>query len=178
MSVDTPQVIVVYATAAGSTRSIAERIAERMTARGCPARAVDVDDGPDLTDAGVVVLGSAVHSMQFLPSAVEFVRTHRRELRSRDVHVFSVGLGPALRGPIGRLVDGRVPSQIADLAETIGARELHAFAGHLERDGMGTLSRILYRLMGGGRYGDLRDLDDIDAWADHLAETVVHPRPA
>jgi menaquinone-dependent protoporphyrinogen oxidase len=56
-------VVVTYATAAGSTAGIAERIASVLRDGGC-----DVDCGPagpavDLEQVDAVVVGSAVHDM-------------------------------------------------------------------------------------------------------------------
>jgi menaquinone-dependent protoporphyrinogen oxidase len=60
---DAPRVLVAYATAAGSTAGIAERIAEILRTTGCEAACRPA--GPDVDPAGfdALVLGSAVHNM-------------------------------------------------------------------------------------------------------------------
>jgi menaquinone-dependent protoporphyrinogen oxidase len=62
-----PRVLVSYATAAGSTAGIAERIAGvlRTASRDAVCRPADPD--PDLADFDALVLGSAVHDMAWLP---------------------------------------------------------------------------------------------------------------
>ncbi|WP_459958665.1 flavodoxin domain-containing protein [Nocardia sp. IFM 10818] len=172
-----PRIAVVYATAQGSTREIAEYIGEDLSARGATVEIADVEHAPDLTRFDAVILGSAVHDMDFLPAATEYVHSHRAELGSRDVWLFGVGLGPALRGPIGRRVGRRVPKKIAALRDSINPREYRCFAGHYERVGVSLKARILYRLMGGGRYGDLRDWTAIGLWSYHIAEELRLQRP-
>jgi menaquinone-dependent protoporphyrinogen oxidase len=46
------------------------------------------------------------------------------------------------------------------------------FSGVVSKDQFPVLSRVAFRLLG-GRYGDHRDWDDIDRWADGIARTLV-----
>jgi menaquinone-dependent protoporphyrinogen oxidase len=61
--VATPRVLVTYASAAGSTAGVAERIAETVRIAGCEVVCRPI--GPDVDPAGfdAVVVGSAVHNM-------------------------------------------------------------------------------------------------------------------
>lgn len=176
METTAPHIAVVYATAQGSTREIADFIGASLTARGALVEIADAEHAPDPTRFDAVILGSAVHDRALLPALGDYVRSHRHELRERPVWLFSVGLGPALVGPIGRLVSRAVPKQIAALREMIGPRDYHAFAGHYERAGVSLSARTMYRLIGGRRYGDLRDWPAITAWIDTIAQELKLPR--
>ncbi|MEU7769560.1 flavodoxin domain-containing protein [Nocardia sp. NPDC049190] len=170
------RIAVVYATEQGSTRDIAEFISTDLAGRDAIVEFADIDHAPDLSRFDTVVLGSAIHDRDFLPSAVDYVHMHRRELDDRDVWLFSVGLGPALRGPVGRRVGRIVPKRIAALRDSIGAHEYSAFAGHYEGEGISLRARLRYRLLGGPHYGDLRDWDAIRAWTDTIARSLGLPR--
>ncbi|MET7772755.1 flavodoxin domain-containing protein [Nocardia sp. NPDC005366] len=170
------RIAVVYATAQGSTREIAEYIAEGFTTRGAEVELADVDHAPELTRFDAVVLGSAIHDMSLLLPAVDYVRNNRAALADTAVWLFSVGLGPALRGPIGRVIGRTVPPKIAAVRDSISPREYRAFAGHYERVGVSLKARVLYRLMGGGRYGDLRDWAAISGWTAAIADELGLPR--
>lgn len=172
-----PRISVVYATAQGSTREIAEYLAADLAARGATVEVADVEHAPDLSRFDAVVLGSAVHDRALLPEAVEYIATHRDELQARDVWIFSVGLGPALRGPIGRRLGRAVPKRIAAARDAAGAREYRSFAGHYERAGVSWQARTIYRLVGGTRYGDLRDWTAISFWSDSIAQALRLPQP-
>jgi menaquinone-dependent protoporphyrinogen oxidase len=177
MQSNQPRIAVIFATAQGSTREIAEFIGAVLANRGADVEIADVEHAPELSRFDAVVLGSAVHNMAFLPAAADFVHRHHDDLADRDVWLFSVGLGPALRGPIGRRIGRIVPKQIAALRDSTSAVDYRAFAGHYERIGVSRSARIVYRLQGGGRYGDLRDWTAITAWADTIAEALRLPQP-
>nr|WP_236654713.1 flavodoxin domain-containing protein [Streptacidiphilus anmyonensis] len=99
-------VLVGYASAHGSTRGIAERLAERLSELGCPADAMPLDSDADPEAYAAVVLGSAVQSQRWLLAAEDFVRAHRDALAERPLWAFSVGIPAALRGPWCRFAGG------------------------------------------------------------------------
>ncbi|MBB5916739.1 menaquinone-dependent protoporphyrinogen oxidase [Nocardia transvalensis] len=184
MEPNAPRIAVVYATGQGSTREISEFIGAVLANRGAGVEVADIERAPDLSRFDAVVLGSAVHDRAFLPAATAFVRHHHHQLAERKVWLFSVGIDAALRGPIGRRVARHVPESIAALRDSISAHDYRAFAGHYERVGVDLPARLRYRLLGGLRYGDLRDWTAIAAWADSIADTlrlavsrtsVIHP---
>ncbi|GAB4585589.1 flavodoxin domain-containing protein [Nocardia sp. IFM 10818] len=161
--------MILYATAAGSTRGIAEFIGNALRERGAEVEVADIGKAPDIAGAGAVILGSAVHNADLLPQATAYIHDHQDELLARPVWLFSVGLGPALRGPIGRRFAALVPSKIAAVRDSLAVRDYHAFAGVMHRAGTAWWARLVYLAMGGGRYGDLRDWNEIHAWT----ETIV-----
>src|SRR5687768_15398488 len=83
-------VLVGYASAHGSTKGIAEEIAERLTLGGIQTDFRPIDDVSTLDNYEAVILGSAVNNMAWLPHAAAFVRSHTDELRARRVWLFSV----------------------------------------------------------------------------------------
>lgn len=88
----TPTALVAYATKHGSTREVAQAVAERISAYGIatfvrPAREVAALDGYES-----VVLGSAIYMGRLHPDARDFMRRHRRGLAARPFAVF--GMGP------------------------------------------------------------------------------------
>ncbi|MGY2060784.1 flavodoxin domain-containing protein, partial [Nocardia gipuzkoensis] len=70
-----------------------------------------------------------------------------------------------------------VPKRIAALREDIHPREYQPFAGHYERAGVDLFARVLYRTMGGTRYGDLRDWAAIRHWTSGIATQLRLPEP-
>ena len=65
-----PRVLVSYATAVGSTAGIAERIADVLRTAGRDVVCRPADPDLDLAGFDALVMGSAVHDMAWLPSAV------------------------------------------------------------------------------------------------------------
>lgn len=166
------RVLVLHASSGGSTKAVAEFLAARLRVQGVLADVRDVAQRPGLGGYDAVVLGSAVHDRALLPTAESFVRRHADELRAMPVWLFTLGIGPSLRGPVGRLLRDAVPPRIAQVCELIGPRDYHAFAGVVPRGGAPLVSRVLLRVCG-GRYGDLRDWPAIDRWTAEIA-TYLH----
>ncbi|HYQ63394.1 flavodoxin domain-containing protein [Actinophytocola sp.] len=168
MATDASRTLVLYASSGGSTKDVAEFVAARLRARGVAVDVHGVEEVPDAHGYDAVVLGSAVHDEALLPAVEHFVLSNCDALRVTPVWVFSLGVGPSLRGPVGHLLRDAVPPRIAELCELIGPRDYHAFAGVVPRANAPLIARLVLRLCG-GRYGDLRDWPAIDAWTSHIA---------
>ena len=65
----TETVLVVYASAHGSTQEIAEYITARLAGSGLRVQAHSVVDAPDPAAFDAVVIGSAIHDRAWLPGA-------------------------------------------------------------------------------------------------------------
>lgn len=161
------RVLVAFATKMGSTKEIAEAIGNRLTERGClaevrPADMVDTVDGYD-----AVVLGSAVYASAWRPEAARFVRRLRHQLATRPVWLFESGW-------LGRRPSTLVATPGARRrARRVGAPTPTVFGGRLDPDlATGFLDRMLANRMS----GDARDWDEIAAWADRVADTLVADR--
>lgn len=160
-------VLVAYASRHGATRGVAERICVRLHDAGLEAELRGVED-PDPLPAGcAVVLGSPVYDQRWPEEAHAFVEHHARALAERELWLFSVGtFGDDKRG-IGRFMT-REPHGIDELREALRPRDYRVFAGVIRREQWPFASRLLYHAFG-GRLGDNRDWDEIDAWADGIA---------
>lgn len=171
------RVLVGYASSGGSTRAVAEFIAARLRVHSVLVDAVNLDERPAVDGYDAVVIGSAIHGRALLPAAESFVLRHADALRVRPVWLFSLGMGPSLRGPIGRLLRNAVPPRIAELCELVGPRDYRAFAGVMPRGDSPLLARFLLWLCG-GRYGDFRDWPAIDRWTADIASYLHVAVPA
>lgn len=171
------RILVAYAGSSGATKSVAEFIAARMRAHGLVADVRDLNHQPELDGYDAVVVGSAVHNAALMPIAERFVRDHVDALHLIPVWLFSVGIGPSLRGPIGSRLRTMVPPKIAEVCELVGPRDYHAFAGVVSRSTFPPIGRVILRLCG-GRYGDLRDWQAINAWSTDIAQYLHGAVPA
>ncbi|MFJ9661248.1 flavodoxin domain-containing protein [Streptomyces griseoflavus] len=161
-------VLVGYATAHGSTRTIAERTATVLRRAGLTAEARPVGEVEDAETYDAFVLGSAVHGQSRLRPAGDFVRDHRDVLVARPVWLFSVGMPAALRGPWRRMAPREVPAIEKDLPPRLVYRSHRLFSGVVEPSHLSATGRLLFRLVG-GRFGDFRDGEAVDAWAAGIA---------
>jgi menaquinone-dependent protoporphyrinogen oxidase len=160
----TSRVLVAYATAAGSTAGVAERIADVLRRSG--AEVVCRPVGPDIDVEGfqAFVVGSAVHDMAWLPPALEFL--HR--VADRPVWCFSVG-GIQPRGAVSRRLTDLELQRVAQAFPPAFAPRAHRmFGGIIQMVGTPLWGRLFYR-MTGGRTGDHRDWPAIEAWGEEIA---------
>jgi menaquinone-dependent protoporphyrinogen oxidase len=169
------RVLVGYATAAGSTAGIAERIAATLEARGADVRCRPL--GPDL-DPGAFdafVVGSAVHNMAWLRPALDFVE-RLPPTDEAPTWCFSVG-GIQPHGYVTRRMTTLEVGKV-EQAFPAGFRPRgHGFFGGIvEMAGVPLWGRVFWRLAG-GRPGDHRNWPAIDAWADEIAAALPGMRP-
>lgn len=165
-------ILVGYATAHGSTRGVADRLAAglgraRLTT---DTRPLDVVDDADAYDA--FILGSAVHNQSWLDPAKDFVRDNLELLGPRPVWLFSVGMPGALHGPWRRLGPMEASVIVRSLPTDLAGRSHRLFSGVILASQLPLGGRIRFRLMG-GRYGDHRDWDAIDRWAAEIAGELL-----
>ena len=164
---DETRVLVAYATAAGSTEGIAERIA--ATLRDAGGDVTCRPAGPDVDPAAfdVLVVGSAVHNMAWVQPALDFLRRIPAEGNGRT-WCFSVG-GIAPHGPVTRrMTSGEARKLEQGFPPGFRPREHRFFGGVVEMRGLPLWGKAFWRLMG-GRPGDHRDWPAIEAWARQIA---------
>jgi menaquinone-dependent protoporphyrinogen oxidase len=161
-----PRVLVTYATAAGSTAGIAERIAGTLRTAGAEVvcRPAEPDADPRPFDA--LVVGSAVHNMAWLQPALDFLaRAHET---GRPVWCFSVG-GIQPRRGLTRVMTDRELRRIAQsFPSSLALRDHVMFGGIIDMQHTPLWGRLFFRATG-GRPGDHRDWTSIQAWAEDIA---------
>jgi len=168
-------ILVGYASAHGSTRGIAERIASRLVEAGHEVEMQDLCRNEHFGEYDAFVLGSAVHGRAWLIEASEAVLANREILRHRPVWLFSVGMPAALRGPWRALADKEEPMVSAPLRKAITPREHRLFSGVFRPEHISFTGRVMFRAMG-CRYGDYRDWEAIDEWAQGIARQITAER--
>ena len=168
-------VLVAYASRFGSTRGIAECIAEKLRQEGTPAEACPVEAAGDLGGYDAFVVGSAVFAGHWMEEATEFVRRNRAVLAGRPVWLFS-------SGPVGAMASKHEPMEpkgIAQLKRAIGPRGHRVFFGAWDRrkldlGGLRFAERVVAK-----RFlpeGDWRDWPEIEAWATGIARALAASR--
>ena len=169
------RVLVTYATAAGSTEGIAERIAGTLRAAGAEVVCRPAGPDADLQPFDAFVVGSAVHNMAWLQPAVDLVaRAHEI---GRPVWCFSVG-GIQPRGRLTRAMTDRELRRIAQaFPGSFVPRDHRMFGGIIDMQHTPLWGRLFFRATG-GRPGDHRDWAAVEAWAAEIAAGLTGRDPA
>jgi menaquinone-dependent protoporphyrinogen oxidase len=178
-------VLIAYATHHGSTREIAERIADVLGRRGLSVTVARADQVRDIRGYDAVLVGSALYC-GWLKEATDFCKRNRTALATCPTWLFSSGpLGTETTDPKGRDVrEAAVTKDMAALISAVRPRDHRVFFGAYDPTAapVGFLERSMRLAPGGCNVlpaGDFRDWAEIEAWAaaiaDELAIRPGHP---
>ena len=173
-------VLVAYASRHGSTRGIAERIAERLAADGIAADARPATEVRDASGYDAFVIGGAAYMFHWLKQATEFVERNRGLLAARPTWLFSSGpVGTNLVDKQGRDVfETTVPKEFPGLIAAVQPRGTTVFFGAMDPAAppIGIAERFMTLMPAAKKSlpaGDFRDWAAIDAWADEIAQALA-----
>lgn len=162
-------VLVAYATKYGSTKGVAERVAETLKAAGLGVELQPIEQAHDVTGFDAFVIGSAVYAFHWLKPAVRFVEQNQGRLAACPVWLFSVGpLGPKTGPP------PKAAHEVEHISGIVGARGHAIFYGALDVSMLRGADRLSGQFMKSFN-GDWRDWQEIEAWAAKIAQDLVHP---
>jgi menaquinone-dependent protoporphyrinogen oxidase len=168
------KILVAYASAAGSTRGVAEALGQHLAVGGVAVDVRHVSEVTALVAYRAVIVGSAVRG-GWLPEAIEFVRAHQRALSQVPTAVFLVcmtivqGNGQH-RDHVSSFLDP-VRAMVKPVAEGF-------FAGCMRFKDHPFFRRLGLRFwfaVAGLQEGDHRDWAAIRAWADAIRPRLLAP---
>ena len=159
-------ILIAYASKYGSTREVAERIAQRLQKSGKQAEVKPVGQVADLGKAEAVIVGSALYQGGWLPEATAFVRKNATALSRIPTWLFSVG-------PLASDVkdDEEQPIELAEFRDKIGESHHVVFHGALNHSKLDRSDRMTMKAAGAPE-GDYRNWDAIAAWVDGIASSA------
>jgi menaquinone-dependent protoporphyrinogen oxidase len=162
------RVLVAYATHLGSTKGIAERIADTMREEGFDVELSSIEEIDEIAQFDAFVVGSAVHAGHWLKPATKFVERHAQALAPATWLYSS--------GPIGDTAVNQPqpdPKEISEFKRLFEPRGHIVFAGAFDRataEAKGNLlERAFSRLV---PEGDFRDWAAIESWARDIARSL------
>jgi menaquinone-dependent protoporphyrinogen oxidase len=163
------KVLVAYGTKHGSTREVAEAVAERLREHGLAVdtRAADRVDSVAPYDA--VVIGGAVYMGRWHPAAAGFLQRHRKGLEKLPVAVF--GMGPrTMEESAVKETQGQLDKALEKVPEVRPAT-VAVFGGVVDPKSL----RFPFNRMPAS---DARDWASIRAWAGSVAEALDYGKAA
>lgn len=176
-----PPLLVLYASKYGQTRKVLARIADRLRDAGATVELVAVEDAPDPTAYGGVVIGGSVHAGNHARGLERWMRDHATALGDRPTAVVSVSLsasdvdGDGLATATG-LLDELLRRTGVDAARTA------VIAGALAYRDYNALIRWMMRRLARrkglpddtSRNVELTDWDAVDRLGRELAGVLTH----
>ncbi|NYT06299.1 MAG: flavodoxin [Methanomicrobiales archaeon] len=164
------KILVAYASRYGSTREIAEAIAEVLRERDMEVDVANVVEISRIAGYDGIVIGSPIYMGKWLVEAVDFVKLFQSDLHKMAVAVFAVGF--SMRDPTP---DNRrnAVAAIQAIRPYVHPLDVGIFAGRLVLSELSVPDRQIVA-MSASAEGDFRDWDEIASWAGEL-ETILSP---
>ncbi len=180
-----PRALIAYASHYGQTRTIAERIADRLRARDVTVDVIDLcgrgaSPGPPPTSYELVVVGSRIETGRHASEAIAYLRAHLDLLERVPTAVFSVS-NAAARAGAGRDPNGYLAALFDDLSWT-PTRSV-AFAGALPYRRYNWLLRFVMKRISRSaglttdttRNHEMTDWGAVERFADELVTLISSP---
>lgn len=158
------KVLIAYGSKMGGTAGLADMLAAELMAQGISTDVRAADSVGTLVGYDAVIVGGALYATRWHRAARRFVKRRTSELRNRRVFMFS-------SGPLDDSAAAKeIPPtrQVHRLMKRVGAREHKTFGGWLPASAKG----IAAAAMAKEHAGDWRNPEMVEAWADHLAQTL------
>ena len=159
------KVLIAFVTKAGSTREIAEAIAQPFRAEGFGVDVRELRDIRDIAGYDAIVLGGPIYFDKIMPEVVQFATKWRAALASVPVAYFIVGGTLKDDTPAIRQVARAALLPLEALKEPV---EVGLFAGKVDSRSVGLLYRLMLKVKKAPD-GDWRDWDAIGAWGTTVA---------
>jgi menaquinone-dependent protoporphyrinogen oxidase len=161
------RVLVTFATRGGSTRELAEQVAQVLEQSGLIVDLQPVTAAIDSASYHAVVLGSALYFQRLMPEALQFLTNHATILATRPLVIFSVGAEMRKGTPAARTAAETWVRQSLSSIPQLQPIVLEHFAGAVELRRLRFLWRLLV-LISFGERGDWRDIPRVRAWSTAL----------
>lgn len=158
-------VLIAVSSKHGSTRGIADAIAEVLTERGNTVDVSKPQDVANLGSYGAVIVGSAVYMAKWMGDAKEFVSNNAEALGDIPVWLFSSGLSDAP----AKDANSSGERDVRDLLPT--AKGHRHFSGALDLSQLSIPERAIIAAAR-GKYGDHRNFDAVKEWAGEIADQL------
>lgn len=172
-------VLVTYASRAGSTAEIASAIHDVLAESGLTVHLRPMELVDNLTPYQAVVAGSAIRMDKWLPEAMQFVQQHQAALRQKLFAAFVVCL--AMAGRNQQRARATVSGYLNPVRALVPTVSEGLFAGVLDLSRLPLVYRVpfgLLTLAGVFKAGDYRDWDAIRGWAESLPAQLRQPSTA
>ncbi|AUI69515.1 flavodoxin domain-containing protein [Beggiatoa leptomitoformis] len=164
------KVLITYASRAGSTQGIAQAIGEVFVRHEADVEVRFILDIKDIQTYDIVIIGSPIRDMAWLPEAIRFINIQQQALKHKKVAYFIVGMTLRENTPENCETALHVLDPIKQILQPI---DIGLFAGALLRDKRLKFIWWFIAKITGLPDGDFRNFHLVREWADQLAKRLL-----
>lgn len=157
----TKRILVTYATRAGSTAEIAAAIGKTLSELGFIVDVKPIKDQPPLNGYQAAIIGSAIRMGNWLPEAVEFVKTNQQLLNQMPVSLFTVHMLNTGEDETSR--SARL-AYLNSVRPMLNSAEEVFFSGKMDFSRLSFVDRLVAKMVKAVET-DQRDWESIRQWA-------------
>lgn len=163
--------LLTYATVHGSTAEISRRIKTILESNNVSTEVLPVEKVTDLSKYSSVIIGSAVINLAWLPEAQSFLHSNASALSRVPVWAFSVG-APHIGPKFWKMEVADEEKMIRDHIERDVKVKGHTlFLGRFHKNHFALRMRLFWSCTG-GTYGDFINWNEIETWANGVADEI------
>ncbi len=158
------KILVAFISKTGTTKEIAERIGLVLGKNGHQVQVSTLGDAGDFSGFDLIVLGSPINGMRFLPEFHSFIGMNASELAKKRVALFAVSYIHAYGRKMWTKLIERETSRTA---ASVGTQIMEIFGGRLASKPTGGMTFMFGTPK--NPVLDRRDWQAIEAWAQKLS---------
>lgn len=159
------RLLVAYASRAGSTAEVAEKVGETLKGLGFDVDIRSVKEVTSVDEYGGIIIGSAVRMFKLLPETIKFAKKFKEAIKDKPVAYFIVCL---LMKDDNEKTRSQALEYLKPLLEIKEPVSIGLFGGKMDYSRLPFIWRILFK--GKIPEGDFRDWQKITDWANSLSE--------
>lgn len=163
-------VLVTYASVTGSTKGVSEAIGKTLTDLGANVDVISMKDVKDISKYKAVIAGSAIQAGKWLPEAMDFIQTHKKDLNQKPFAAFLVCMTLAMKK--GNQYRDTISGWLSPVRDIVTPVSEGLFSGVLDIKKIPSFAdRIKFRisvLAGVWKEGDNRNWEEIRTWSANL----------
>lgn len=158
------KILIAYISKTGTTKEISEEIGKIMEENGFQVELKDMSTVQSLEDYSAAILGAPINGFRWLPEAEKFIEDHKDELMKIPAAYFIVSyLLKAGRASLQEKMRGTLEN-----AKRIVQPVSEGYFGGKVDEKFPPVFRLMFGVKKGTPF-DMRDWDEIRAWAEELA---------
>ncbi len=161
------KVLIAFASKSGSTKEVAESIAERIQTETVEVDVKNIDSIPNVSEYDMVVVGAPINGMKWRQDAVDFVGIHQSDLMYKRTAYFSLSYTAVLGRKMWRK---QISKAFDNVSKQVPPIKTGTFAGKVDGE-MPAVVRFIFGMPKDTPH-DQRDWDLISTWAEDLSHEI------